>query len=90
MANEAASVAAEEAPPTANDSGLPDPQQLSKSDPAQKAMKEPAKPQTPVSSMDGTKGKSPWGLSIFTTTESSRWTRNKPHQSKNITLHLAA
>lgn len=58
MANEAASVAAEEAPPTANDSGLPDPQQLSKSDPAQKAMKEPAKPQTPVSSMDGNKGKS--------------------------------
>lgn len=61
MANEAASVAAEEAPPTANDSGLPDPQQLSKSDPAQKAMKEPTKPQTPVSSMDGNKGKPPLG-----------------------------
>lgn len=60
MANEAASVAAEEAPPTATEPGLSDPLQLSKPDPAQKAMKEPAKPQTPIASMDANKGKSPW------------------------------
>lgn len=59
MANEAASVAAEEAPPTASESGLPDPPQLPKTDSAQKSMKEPAKPQTPVASMDSNKGTSP-------------------------------
>uniref|UniRef100_A0A8C2WX91 Nuclear receptor corepressor 1 n=1 Tax=Cyclopterus lumpus TaxID=8103 RepID=A0A8C2WX91_CYCLU len=52
MANEAASVAAEEAPPTAPEPTLPDPPQLPKSDPMLKSMKEPAKPQTPVASMD--------------------------------------
>lgn len=56
MANEAASVAAEEAPPPAPEPALPDPPQLPKSDPAQKAMKDPAKPQTPVASMDAAKG----------------------------------
>lgn len=55
MANEAASVAAEEAPATATESGLPDTPQLPKSE-AQKAMKDPAKPQTPVASMDANKG----------------------------------
>uniref|UniRef100_A0A8C2X2R1 Nuclear receptor corepressor 1 n=1 Tax=Cyclopterus lumpus TaxID=8103 RepID=A0A8C2X2R1_CYCLU len=41
MANEAASVAAEEAPPTAPEPTLPDPPQLPKSDPMLKSMKEP-------------------------------------------------
>lgn len=56
MANEAASVAADEAPPTTTDPSLPDPPQLTKSDPAQKAIKEPAKPQTPIASVDASKG----------------------------------
>lgn len=56
MANEAASVATDEAPPTATDPSLPDPPQLTKSDPAQKAIKEPAKPQTPIASVDASKG----------------------------------
>lgn len=56
MANEAASVAADEAPPTATDPSLPDPPQLTKSDSAQKAIKEPAKPQTPIASVDPSKG----------------------------------
>ena len=56
MANEAASVAAEEAPPHAPEPALPDPPQLPKADPAQKAMKEPTKPQTPLGSMDANKG----------------------------------
>lgn len=64
MANEAASVAAEEAPPPATESALPDPPQLSKPDPAQKAIKEPTKPQTPVASMDANKGKFSWGCSL--------------------------
>lgn len=55
MANEAASVAAEEAPATATESGLPDTPQLPKSE-AQKSVKEPPKPQTPVASMDANKG----------------------------------
>lgn len=56
MANEAASVAAEEAPPPALESAVADPPQLSKSDPAQKGPKEANKPGTPVASVD-TKGK---------------------------------
>lgn len=56
MANEAASVAAEEAPPPAPEPAMPDPPQLPKPNSAQKAMKEPAKPQTPVASMDAAKG----------------------------------
>lgn len=64
MANEAASVAAEEAPPSASDSALPDPPQLSKSDPAQKAMREPSKPQTPIASMDANKGECSWRCSL--------------------------
>lgn len=64
MANEAASVAAEETPPPAAETALPDPQQLPKSDPAQKAMKESAKPQTPVASMDANKGESSLGCPL--------------------------
>lgn len=60
MANEAASVAAEEAPPSAPEPALPDPPQLPKQDP-QKALKEPAKPQTPTASMDANKGEYLWG-----------------------------
>lgn len=58
MANEAASVAAEEAPPPAPEPALPDPPQLPKTDPAQKSMKETAKAQTPVANMDANKGES--------------------------------
>ena len=65
MANEAASVAAEEAPPPTSEPALPDPPQLPKGDP-QKAMKEPAKPQTPVASLDANKGKSPTLLHCLT------------------------
>lgn len=64
MANEAASVAAEETPPPAAETALPDPQQLPKSDPAQKAMKESVKPQTPVASMDANKGESSLGCPL--------------------------
>lgn len=56
MANEAASVAADEGPPTATDPSLTDPPQLTKSDLAHKAIKEPAKLQTPVASVDASKG----------------------------------
>lgn len=83
MANEAASVAAEEAPPPATEPALPDPPQLSKPDPAQKAMKEPAKPQTPIASMDANKGESFWGSSleivenIFYNTETHILTQNQ-------------
>lgn len=70
MANEAASVAAEEAPPPLPEPAMPEPQQLPKPDSMQKSMKEPAKPQTPVASMDANKGESSWGCSlevVFTT-----------------------
>uniref|UniRef100_A0A673BBP5 Nuclear receptor corepressor 1 n=1 Tax=Sphaeramia orbicularis TaxID=375764 RepID=A0A673BBP5_9TELE len=56
MANEAASVASEEAPPPAPEPPLVDPPQLPKADPAQKGLKEPTKPQTPLGSMDASKG----------------------------------
>lgn len=56
MAIEAASVAADEAPPTAADPSLSDPLQLSKSDSAQKAIKEPVKPQIQIASLDANKG----------------------------------
>lgn len=56
MANEAASVASEEAPPSASEPTLADPPQLPKADPAQKGLKEPTKPQTPLGSMDANKG----------------------------------
>lgn len=88
MANEAASVAAEEAPPTATEPGLSDPLQLSKPDPAQKAMKEPAKPQTPIASMDANKGKSPWECLVgwkkyfFTTSEHIYWHRKEEKNKK--------
>uniref|UniRef100_A0A8C4HW50 Nuclear receptor corepressor 1 n=1 Tax=Dicentrarchus labrax TaxID=13489 RepID=A0A8C4HW50_DICLA len=56
MANEAASVAAEEAPPPATEPALPEPPQLPKSDPAQKAMKEPhGRNWTAIAKMVGTK-----------------------------------
>lgn len=64
MANEAASVAAEEVPPPAPEPALPDPPLLPKPDPMQKSLKEPAKPQTPVASMDANKGKSSWRCSL--------------------------
>lgn len=57
MANETASVSAEDAPPPATEPALPDTPQLPKSEHAQKAMKEPAKPLTPVASVDANKGK---------------------------------
>lgn len=56
MAIEAASVAADEAPPTATDPLLSDPPQLSKSDSAHKAIKEPVKQQIPIASLDANKG----------------------------------
>lgn len=56
MAIEAASVAADEAPPTATDPSLSDPPQLSRSDSAQRAIKEPVKPQIPIASLDTNKG----------------------------------
>lgn len=55
MANEAASVAAEDTPPPTSEPALPDPPQLPKSDQAQKGMKEPAKSLTPVAA-DANKG----------------------------------
>lgn len=64
MANEAASVAAEEAPPPAPEPALPEPPQLPKSDPAQKAMKEPSKLQTQLASIDANKGESSLGCSL--------------------------
>lgn len=57
MANEAASVAAEEAPSASTESALADPPQPPKSDPAQKAVKETAKLQTPITSVETNKGK---------------------------------
>lgn len=55
MANEAASVAAEDTPPPASEPALPDPSQLPKSEQAQKGMKELAKSLTPVAA-DANKG----------------------------------
>lgn len=64
MANEAASVAAEEAPLSAPEPTLPDPPQLPKPDPAQKAMKESAKAHTLVANVDGNKGESSWAYPL--------------------------
>ncbi len=79
MANEAASVAAEEAPPPATEPALPDPPQLTKTDPAQKALKEPAKAQTPLASMDANKGKCLWGWSLEVVSETG-----KSHSFSNL------
>uniref|UniRef100_A0A668A3P8 Nuclear receptor corepressor 1 n=1 Tax=Myripristis murdjan TaxID=586833 RepID=A0A668A3P8_9TELE len=69
MANEAASVAAEEAPLPAPEPALPEAPQLPKPDSTQKAMKEPAKPQTPVAAMEANK-------------ETSRWTEEEMEVAK--------
>ncbi|KAM4545114.1 nuclear receptor corepressor 1 isoform 2-T2 [Odontesthes bonariensis] len=76
MANEAASVAAEEAPPPSSEPALPDHPQLPKSEPTQKAMKEPAKPLTPVASVDSNKA------GAGETGETSRWTEEEMEVAK--------
>ncbi|XP_023198627.1 nuclear receptor corepressor 1 isoform X4 [Xiphophorus maculatus] len=75
MANEAASVAAEDTPPPASEPALPDPPQLPKSDQAQKGMKEPAKSLTPVAADANKAGAGESG-------ETSRWTEEEMEVAK--------
>uniref|UniRef100_A0A3P9NJB4 Nuclear receptor corepressor 1 n=1 Tax=Poecilia reticulata TaxID=8081 RepID=A0A3P9NJB4_POERE len=75
MANEAASVAAEDTPLPASEPALPDPPQLPKSDQAQKGMKEPAKSLTPVAADANKAGAGESG-------ETSRWTEEEMEVAK--------
>lgn len=90
MAIEAASVAADEAPPTATDPSLSDPPQLSKSDSAQKAIKEPVKPQIPIASLDANKGTGILLLKQDSIPFSSctMWIHDAAHSYLGAALHL--